>query len=110
HLMPVWYPPGQQHEAARGDAEHLVPAMDLRRALEDVEGLVLVLVDMQRAGKASGVDELGQREPAVGVLPGGLERHEVAEEPVGWAVAGTKSVRSGLCEHGGHLSGILAIG
>ncbi len=53
--MPVRYPPGQQHEAARGAVEHLVSAVDLRPALEDVEGLVLVVVNVQWAGEASGV-------------------------------------------------------
>src|SRR5215469_602185 len=100
HPVPVRYPPGQQHKAAGGDAEHLVSAVDLGRALEDVEGLVLVVVDVQGAGEASGVDELGQGEPAVGVFPGGLERHEVAEEPVGFAVAGIESIRPVLYEHG----------
>src|SRR5215471_12406775 len=100
HLVPVRYPPGQQHKAAGGDAEHLVSAVDLRRALEDVEGLVLVVVDVQGAGEAGGVDELGQGEPAVGMLPGGLKRHEVAEEPVGFAVAGTESIRLSVSGHG----------
>src|SRR5215467_9550990 len=110
HLVPVRYPPGQQHKAAGGDAEHLVSAVDLRRSLEDVEGLVLVVVDVQGAGGASGVDELGQGEPAVGMLPRGLERDEVSEEPVGFAVAGSESVRLGLRGHR-YLppSGILTI-
>jgi hypothetical protein len=44
----------QLHEAARGDAEHFVCGVDLRRAVEDVEGLVFVVVDVQGLAKPAG--------------------------------------------------------
>ena len=51
-LVPMRQPLRQQHEAARGDAEHLVCAVALRRALEDVDGLVLVVVDVQEGWRS----------------------------------------------------------
>src|ERR1700682_2349190 len=90
---------GQHDEAARSGGERLVPAMDLSPTFQNVKGLVLVVMDVKRAGRTGGIDELGQGEPATGVFRYRLHRDQVAEEPVCVTCSGVEGVELGLNVH-----------
>jgi len=58
-----------------------IAAAEDHLALQDIEGLVLVVVDVQRRPRLRGDDDLAEREAAAGVLGGGLDGDPVRREP-----------------------------
>ncbi len=75
-------------ERARGGRCEVVDTFEVDGDLPfyDVEGLVVLPVDMQWRGHPSGGDLLDQREAPPGLLGGGLEGREGSEEPEGLSV------------------------
>jgi hypothetical protein len=84
--------PGQQDEVPGAGRQDLAGAAELDGAGQDVEHLVLGLVSVQRRREAGRVDEVRDRESAGGVRGGGLECHEVSEEPQGFALVVVQDV------------------
>jgi hypothetical protein len=81
-------PARQERERAGLGAVARAAALDLERAAEHVERLVLVVVDMQRrpvAGRRVGLD---QAQVLSGRGGGGLDRHLCVGEPDPLALAG----------------------
>jgi hypothetical protein len=80
----------------------LVAEQNLEAAVEDVEGLVLVLVDVRRRAAARAGFDLEQRQGPAGRLGGGLEGHGVSDDPEPFAGRGGH----GVWERGGGGGGV----
>jgi hypothetical protein len=81
----------------------LVADPDLEAAVEDVEELVLMGVDVRRGAASRAGQVLDERKMRAGRLAGGLEGHRVADDPDPLALAGGDGVaRAGACVSGLH--------
>ena len=94
---------GGEEEVARGDVDPLVADEGRELALEDVEGLVLVVVDVQGGSAAARVVDFDLREGVVGLGAGDLDGDSAGLPPdVGEALARSDPV--GLGSGLDHLS------
>ena len=80
-----------------GGGGDLLPVdVDGEIALQHVEGLVLVRLDVQGCGGAAWSRPLHEGERAAGVLPRSLDHEQLAEEPDGLAGLAAATVRNGF--------------
>src|SRR5439155_21835634 len=109
-----------ENEGAGRSDDRLAGDPDRELAVEDVEPLVLVVVDVQRRAGAARRGLLGQHHPAAGRRAIGLDRRQATEEPEVLSLTGTESdgcesaVRRGgggggvCCADGGHACSLIS--
>jgi hypothetical protein len=86
-------PARQERDRSSPGLETILAADDLEPAIEHVEGLVLVVVDVQRRARARGQGRLHQEQLAAGRGRRGLEREGRVGEPDPLALAGAERDR-----------------